>query len=200
MDDVNIRHLDIHELHKNLGWYIAFAIAMMILGILAIVAPVAATFAVERLAGIAFAVGGILLVIHAFKWRISERFFFTFILGAIYFAFGIFLLAYPLGGTLTLTMMLGAFLFVSGVIKIVNAFRIHPSSIWGWVLLSGLISLFLSIVILAGMPLTALWVVGLIVGIDIMFGGLAMLMVMLAVRNAFERHETFCIGDDCYSF
>ncbi len=55
--DVNIAHRDINELHKNLGWYIALAIAMMILGVFAIFAPYAATFAVERLAGIAFAVG-----------------------------------------------------------------------------------------------------------------------------------------------
>ena len=198
--DSNIPYRDINELHKNIGWYIALAVGMMILGVFAIVAPFAATFALEQLAGVAFAVGGIILVIHAFRWRISERFFFSLILGILYFAFGIFLLAYPLTGMLSLTIALGAFFFVAGVLKIINAFRIRPSSTWGWVLFSGLISLFLSFLIMAGMPLTALWAVGLIVGIDLLFSGLAMLMMMLAVRKAFGSRQAFCLGGECYSF
>ncbi len=198
--DSNIPHRDIHDLHKNIGWYIALAAGMMILGVFAIVAPFAATFALERLAGVAFAVGGIILVIHAFRWRIFERFFFSFILGLVYFAFGILLLAYPLTGVLTLTIALSAFFFAVGVLKIINAFRIHPSAPWGWVLFSGLLSLFLSFLILLGMPVTALWTVGLIVGIDLLFSGMAMLMMMLAVRKAFGSGQSFCLGGECYSF
>ena len=198
--DSNIPYRDINELHKNIGWYIALAVGMMILGIFAIVAPFAATFALERLAGVAFAVGGIILVVHAFRWRILERFLFAFILGVLYFAFGILLLAYPLTGMWTLTIALGAFFFVVGLLKIINAFRIRPSSPWGWVLFSGLLSLFLAFIIMAGMPLTALWTVGLIVGIDLLFSGLAMLMMLLAVRKAFGSRQAFCLGGECYSF
>ncbi len=198
--DSDIPHLDINELHKHIGWYIALAVAMMILGVLAIVAPLAATFAFEQLAGVAFAVGGIILVIHAFKWRVSEKFFFSLFLGLLYFAFGILLLAYPLNGILTLTIALCAFFFVAGVLKIINAFRIRPSAPWGWVLFSGLLSLFLSLLILLGMPVTALWTVGLIVGIDLLFSGMAMLMMMLGVRKAFGSGQSFCLGGECYSF
>jgi uncharacterized membrane protein HdeD (DUF308 family) len=198
--DTNIIHRDINKLHKNIGWYIALAVGMMILGVLAIIAPLAATLALEQLAGLAFAVGRIIMVIHAFKWKISERLFFSLILGILYFASGIILLAYPLTGMLTLTIALGAFFFVAGVLKIINAFRIRPSSTWGWVLFSGLMSLFLSFLIMAGMPLTALWVVGLIVGIDLVFSGLAMFMITLAVRKAFSNKQAFCLGGECYSF
>ena len=198
--DTNIIHRDINELHKNIGWYIALAVGMMILGVLAIIAPLAATLALEQLAGVAFSVGGIIMVIHAFKWKISERLFFSLILGILYFASGIILLAYPLTGMLTLTIALGALFLVAGVLKIINAFRIRPSSTWGWVLFSGLMSLFLSFLIMAGMPLTALWVVGLIVGIDLVFSGLAMLMITLAVRKAFGNKQAFCLGGECYSF
>jgi uncharacterized membrane protein HdeD (DUF308 family) len=197
--DVNIAHRDINELHANLGWYIAFAIAIMVLGAFAIFVPYVATFAVEQMAGIAFAAGGIILVIHAFRWKISERFFFSFVIGLLYFAFGVFLLARPLAGVLALTMALAVFYLAVGVFKIINAFRIRPSSKWGWVLLSGLVSIFLSAFIWAGLPLTALWVVGLIVGIDLVFSGLALLMILLAVRTAFDRKEAFCIGGECYS-
>jgi uncharacterized membrane protein HdeD (DUF308 family) len=198
--DAGIIHRDINELHKNLGWFIAFAVAIMVLGFLAIIAPYTATFAVEQLAGITFAAGGIILVIHAFRWKISERFFFSLFLGLIYFAFGIYLIAHPLSGVLALTVALAVFYFVVGVIKIINAFRIRPTSQWGWVLVSGLVSILLSAVIWAGMPLTALWAVGLIVGIDLVFCGLAFLMLMLAVRSAFDRKETLCIGGECYSY
>ena len=198
--DTNIPYRDINELHKNIGWYIALAVGMMVLGVLAIIAPLAATFALEQLAGVALAVGGIILVVHAFKWRISERFFLSLILGILYFASGILLLAYPLTGILSLTIALGAFFFVVGVLKIINAFRIRPSSPWGWVLFSGLMSLFLSFLIMVGMPLTALWAVGLIVGIDLLFSGLSMLMMMLAVRKAFGSRQAFCLGGECYSF
>jgi uncharacterized membrane protein HdeD (DUF308 family) len=173
---------------------------MMVLGVFAVLAPYVATFAIEQMAGVAFAAGGIILAIHAFKWRISERFFFSFVLGLLYFAFGIYLLAYPLSGALALTMALAVFFFAVGVFKIINAFRIRPSSSWGCVLFSGLVSVFISAVILAGMPLTALWAVGLIIGIDLVFSGLALLMVLLAVRSAFGRKEPFCIGGECYSF
>ncbi len=196
----DIIHRDINELHNNVGWFIAFAITMMALGVLAILAPFAATFAVEQLAGIAFAAGGIILVIHAFRWRISERFFFSLFIGLIYFAFGIYLIAYPLSGVLALTAALATFYFVVGVIKVINAFRIRPTAQWGWVLVSGLVSIFLSAIIWTGMPVTALWAVGLIVGIDLLFSGMAFLMLMLAVRSAFEKKETLCIGGECYSY
>ncbi len=198
--DARIVHRDINELHNNVGWFIAVAIIIMVLGFLAIFAPYAATFAVEQFAGIAFAAGGIILVIHAFRWRISERFFFSLFLGLIYFAFGIYLIAHPLSGAVALTVALAMFYFVVGVIKIINAFRIRPTSQWGWVLISGLVSVFLSAVIWIGMPLTALWAVGLIVGIDLVFCGLAFLMLMLAVRSAFHKKETLCIGGECYSY
>lgn len=191
---------NINELHDKLGWYIALAIGIMALGILAIIAPLAATFAFEQLAGIAFTIGGIIMVVHAFRWKLSERFFFSLILGLFYLAFGIYLLVFPLGGVFTLTAALAIFFFAVGLVKIINAFRIRPSSQWGWLLLSGLISIVLSVLIWAGMPLSALWVIGVIVGIDLLFFGLAMLMLMLAVRKSFEKKEPFCIGGDCYTF
>jgi uncharacterized membrane protein HdeD (DUF308 family) len=197
--DLNIVHRDINELHKDLGWYIALAIVMILAGLFAIFVPFAATVATTYLAGIAFAVGGIIFVIHAFRWRSTERLLLTFLLGLIYFAFGIFLMIKPLAGILTLTMALAFFFAAAGVIKIINAFRMRPSSIWGWALLSGIVSVLLAIIIWAGMPLTALWTIGLIVGIDLFFAGISLLMLTLAVRRAVDRSETFCIGNECYS-
>ncbi len=198
--EINMANNDIDELRKNLGWYIALSIAMIIVGVLAIVVPLAATIAIELLAGAAFAVSGIILVIHAFRWHAYERIFFSLLLGILYFAFGIFLMANPLTGVVALTLAIALFFLAAGVVKTVNAFRMRPSSIWGWALLSGIVSILLSVIIFAGMPLTALWAIGLIVGIDLMFGGFSLLMIMLAVRRAIDTRETFCIGrGECYS-
>jgi len=197
--ELNIAHRDMNELYKMVWWYIALAIGMIIVGVFAVIVPIAATVAIEWLAGIAFAVGGIILVIHSFRWKAGERLFLSLILGLTYFAFGIFLMAYPLSGMLTLTIAFAIFFFVAGIFKIINAFRMRPFSIWGWALLSGIVSLLLSFIIWAGMPLTALWVIGLIVGIDLIFAGFSLLMITLVVRRAVARKETFCIGNVCYS-
>jgi uncharacterized membrane protein HdeD (DUF308 family) len=196
--DANIANRETNEQHRGLGWHIALAIVMMVLGVLAILAPYVATFALVQIAGIAFTAGGLILAIQAFKWGISERFFFSFILGLVYFAFGIYLLAHPLSGAVALTVAIALFFMAVGVIKIINAFRIRPASSWGWMLFSGLVSLFLSAVIWAGMPLTALWAVGLIVGIDLLFYGLSLLMILLSLRSAGIKRR-FCIGGECYS-
>ncbi len=198
--DTELGHKDINEIHNHLGWYIALAAGMIVLGIFAIFVPFLATLALEQLAGILFAVGGIILIVHAFRWRISERFFVSFFLGLIYFAFGILLLAYPLSGMLTLTLALGIFFLFTGIYKIYGAYRMRPAPGWGWALFSGIVSLLLSVFIWGGLPLTALWVIGLIVGIDLMISGWALLMIMMAVRTAFNRHEAYCIGGECFSF
>ena len=64
---------------------------------------------------------------------------------------------------------------------------------------SGVISLILGFLIVAGLPLTALWAIGLIVGIDLIFGGWSIIMLSMAVRSAVRRGEEFCIGGECYS-
>jgi len=190
---------DASELKDHLTWFIGLGFALVILGIIAVMVPLIATFAVEWLIGILFIIGGIMMIVHAFKWRKKQSFVTDTIIGVIYVAAGVLFVVYPVHGVYTLTLLLTAFFFVSGLFKIIHAFRMRQASKWGWVLLSGILTLLLGILLLAGRPLTAFWAPGLIVGIDLIFTGCSLLMVSRAVRSHIARGEVFCIWGECYA-
>ena len=93
------------------------------------------------------------------------------------------MLGHPIAGVLTLTMILAAFFVVEGIFKIVMAIQMRSMPNWGWMFISGLIALVLGGLIWVGWPATAAWVIGLLVGIDLIFGGWAMMFISLAVKN-----------------
>lgn len=189
------------ELTKNVGWYIALGIGMIILGLFAIFLPFVATFAIENLIGILFDIAGIMLIIHAFRWRRrSGRFITDLVLGVIYLIFGILLLSHPLSGVVTLTSFLIAFFLIEGIFKIIQSFRMRPTSNWGWTLFSGIVSVVLAFIIWGRMPFAALWAIGIIVGIDLLFSGWAVLTISLSLRSAEKKGEKFCIGGECVQF
>lgn len=183
----------------SIGWRLALGIGMMLLGIISFMLPFVTTIAVTTLAGLVIALGGIMLFIHAFRWKVSARFFINLFLGLLYFAFGAILVVYPLTGALTLTILLTAFLLATGVIKIVDAVRMRPARNWGWLLFSGILSAALGLLIWAGLPITAFWALGVIVAIDLIFSGLSLVMISLAMCNADRSGESYCIGNVCYS-
>jgi uncharacterized membrane protein HdeD (DUF308 family) len=200
MDTVSdIEHKGLDELKRNTGWFLALGIGLIILGTIAIFVPLVATFTIENVIGLLFIIGGIMHIVHAFRWRTSGSFLLDFIPGALYLVFGILLLAYPLTGVLTLTLFLAVFFLVEGVFKLIQAYRMRTVSRWGWMVFSGVVSLILGFIILLGLPLTAFWAIGLIVGIDLIFGGWTIVMLSTAVRSAVRKGETFCIGGECYS-
>ena len=190
---------DTSELKDHLSWFIGLGIGLVILGIFAVMVPLIATFAVVSLIGILFIIGGIMMIVHAFKWRKKHSFITDTILAVIYIAAGLLFLAYPVRGVVTLTLLLTAFFFVAGIFKIIHAFRMRRASRWGWMLFSGIVSAFLGILLLAGLPLTAFWAPGLIVGIDLIFTGYSLLMVSWAVRSHITKGEVFCIWGECYA-
>jgi len=186
------------ELTSHLGWFIGLGFALIILGILAVLVPLVATFAVTLLIGILFLVGGIMMIVRAI-WHREHTFVTDIIIGVIYGIAGLLLLAHPLRGALTLALLLTAFFFVAGIFKIIHAIRMRRASGWGWLLFSGILSLLLGVLLFLGMPLTAFWAPGLIVGIDLMFTGWSLLMVSWAVRSHMTKGETFCIWGRCYA-
>jgi len=195
----NVAVHDAGELKNHLGWFIGLGCGLVILGTLAFIVPFAATLAVETLLGILFLIGGIMMIVHAFGLRKKHTFITDLLIGLAYGALGLWLLAFPLRGVFTLTLLLTAFFFASGIFKIIHAFRMRRASNWGWVLFSGILSLGLGILLFAGLPLTAVWAPGLIVAIDLIFTGWSLLMVSWAVRNHMTKGEEFCIWGDCYA-
>jgi uncharacterized membrane protein HdeD (DUF308 family) len=172
------------EFHKNWGWLFALGICMVVLGIAAICLPMVATLAIEIVIGWLLIVGGIIHAINAFSAKHWNGSAMNVLASILYIVVGGLLLTHPVAGMLTLTLVLAAFFLVEGFFKIVMAIQMRSMPNWGWMFISGLIALILGVMIWIGWPGTAAWVIGLLVGIDLIFGGWAMLYIALSAKSA----------------
>jgi uncharacterized membrane protein HdeD (DUF308 family) len=169
-------------LSRNWGWLLAVGILMIILGVVAIGAPVVATIAVQFMLGWLLVISGIAEGMHAFMVQGWRGFLFELLSALLYLGVGILLLVNPLEGALALTIVLAVFLLVEGIFKIIMALRVREHRGWGWLLASGIVSLILGALIWAQWPASGLWVIGLLVGIQLLFTGWALVMLALAAR------------------
>jgi uncharacterized membrane protein HdeD (DUF308 family) len=158
-------------------------IVMMILGFLAVAEPNVATLAVTLFVGWLFFIAGIFRAVSAWHSRQMPGFGWSMLSAVLSIALGLILVLRPLAGVLTLTMVLVAFFIIEGIASILGAIqhRQHLRS-WGWVLFSGIVDLFLAYLIWAGWPSSADWAIGLLVGINMLFFGLSLVMTALAAR------------------
>jgi uncharacterized membrane protein HdeD (DUF308 family) len=156
---------------------------MMVLGLLAVAMPNLATLAVEIFVGWLFLIGGIFRAVSVWHARRMLGYRWSMLSALLAVLLGLILIARPLAGALTLTMVLVAFFILEGIAAIVIAVQHHDHlRSWGWVLLSGLIDLLLAYLIWQGWPSSAGWAIGLLVGINMVFLGLSLLMTALAAR------------------
>jgi uncharacterized membrane protein HdeD (DUF308 family) len=169
-------------LSRNWGWLLALGILMIILGAFAIAAPYGATLAVQFALGWILVIGGIAEAIHAFMARGWGGFLLELLSAILYLVVGVLLLVNPVGGALALTIVLAVFLIVEGIFKIMMAMRVRDHRGWGWLLASGVLSVILGVLIWAEWPASGLWVIGLLVGIQLLFTGWSLVMLALAAR------------------
>lgn len=158
-------------LKKYRGALIVEGIIFIILGILAIAMPKLSTLSVELLLGWLFIIGGIVQFVRTFQFHKAGEIVWSVISAIVYVAAGIILLAYPLTGVLTLTLLLVLFFLIEGIAKLILSFEMRSFGNWAWLLFSGIISVILAALIWSGWPGTATWVIGLLVGINLLFLG-----------------------------
>ena len=163
------------QLKKHSGVTIVLGAIMIILGLVAIVMPIAATFAIAVLLGWLLVIGGIMQFIFAFTTKGAGAFAWKLVTGIIAFIIGALLLANPIPSVLTLTLLLTTFLIICGIFSIITAFAVRPGKNWGWMLFGGIISVLLGWLIWSQWPISATWVIGLIAGLKILFVGFAMI-------------------------
>jgi len=170
-------------IHAHWKLFLAQGILMMVLGFMAVAEPNVATVAVGIFVGWLFFVGGIFRAVSVWHSRRMPGFPWSMLTAVLAIALGLILILRPLAGVLTLTMVLVAFFIVEGVASILGAIqhRQHLRS-WGWVLFSGIVDLLLAYLIWAGWPSSADWAIGLLVGINMLFFGLSLVMTALAAR------------------
>jgi uncharacterized membrane protein HdeD (DUF308 family) len=172
-------------MHEHWGLFLAEGIILVILGVIAIVVPQIATLAFTILIGWLFFVAGVVGLFTTAWMRGAPGFWWSLVSAIIAIAAGVVLLLWPVNGTLSLTLVLIAFFIVEGGATILYAVdhRDQLSGRWGWMLVSGIIDIILAAIILTGLPGTASWALGLLVGINMVFGGAALIAMAMAARN-----------------
>ena len=173
------------SIHDHWRLFLIEGIVLVILGLLAILVPPIASLAVTILLGWLFLVSGVFGLISSFWARGAPGFWWSLLSAVLTIVVGVLLLGWPIAGVLSLTYLLIAFFFIEGVASIMFAIehRRELTDGWVWMLLSGIVTLVLGGIILAGLPGTAAWALGLLVGIDMVFGGSALLAIALAARR-----------------
>jgi uncharacterized membrane protein HdeD (DUF308 family) len=175
----------VSAIHEHWGLFLTEGIILVILGIAAILVPVIATLAFTLVIGWLFLISGGVGLVTTFWMRQAPGFWWSLASAVIGIVAGILLLAQPITGTLSLTLILIAFFVLEGIATIMYAIdhRSQLSGRWIWMLASGIVDLILAGIIFAGLPGTAAWALGLLVGINMVFGGTAMIGMALAARN-----------------
>jgi uncharacterized membrane protein HdeD (DUF308 family) len=161
-------------------------ILLVIFGLAAIVVPPLASLAVTILLGWLFLISGIAGLVLTFWARQMPGFWWSLISAALAVVAGAILLAQPVQGTLTLTIVVGAYFIAEGVATIMYALehRRELSQRWTWLLVAGIMDLVIAAIIITGLPGSALWAIGLLVGINLLFGGTSLIGMALAARSA----------------
>jgi uncharacterized membrane protein HdeD (DUF308 family) len=159
-------------------------IILVMLGLLAVAVPIVAGLAVAILFGWLFLISGIVGLVTTFAMRRAPGFWWSLLSAVLGIVVGGWLLVQPALGLVSLTYLLIAFFIIEGIATIMFALE-HRGALsgrWGWMLVSGIVDLFLAAVILVGLPGTVAWALGLIVGINMVFGGASMIGMALAAH------------------
>jgi len=161
-------------------------ILLVILGLAAMIVPPLASLAVTIFLGWMFLISGAAGLALTFWARQMPGFWWSLISAVLGIGAGVILLAQPVEGTLTLTIVVGAYFLAEGVTTIMYALehRRELSERWSWLLVSGLMDILISFLIISGLPGSAEWAIGLLVGINLVLGGASLVGMALAARKA----------------
>jgi uncharacterized membrane protein HdeD (DUF308 family) len=167
-------------------------VILVVLGLLAIALPPIASLAVAILVGWLILLSGIVGLAMTFVMRRAPGFWWSLASALLAIAAGVALLGWPEGGVLSLTLVLIVFFVLEGIASIMFAIdhRYQLSGRWGWMLASGIVDLILAGLIFVGLPGTAAWAIGLLVGINMIFGGASLIAMALHARGTFSTAST----------
>jgi uncharacterized membrane protein HdeD (DUF308 family) len=165
--------------------FLVEGILLVILGLAAMVVPPLASLAVTIFLGWMFLISGIAGLVLTFWARALPGFWWSLLSAVFAIAAGIILLWRPVQGVVTLTIVVGAYFLAEGVATIMYALehRRELSERWGWLLVAGLMDILIAAIIIVGLPGSADWALGLLVGINLLFGGATMIGMALAARK-----------------
>jgi uncharacterized membrane protein HdeD (DUF308 family) len=175
---------------KALGWSIVLSVFLVFAGILAIVLPPIAGLGVTILVGWLLIFSGVGHLVYGWQTREKRGMIWEMLLGVLYIGAGAYVLWNPILGLVSLTLGLAAYLVVEAILEFILAVRLRPAPGSGWLFVDGIVTLILAMVIWRTWPLSAAWVIGTLVGISMVFSGMARLMLSIAARKLIEKQAT----------
>lgn len=174
------------SMHEHSSLFLAEGIILSLLGLAAMIVPVMAGLVATIFLGWLFVVAGVVGLVATLRARSAPGFGWALLSAVAALLAGLVLLWNPFQGLATLTYVLTAFFIIDGllIIALAIAHRRELSGRWQWMLVNGIVDLGLAAIILSGLPATLFWALGLIVGIDLIFGGASLIAMALEARNA----------------
>lgn len=163
---------DVAQARSNWGWYVALGILMILVGLYAIWAEGAATLASVFALGIVLVIAGIGQLFTAFMARGAGHVILLLLVGLLDVIVGLMLLEHPIAGALVVTLLLAALLVFGGVFRFVAALWMQFPN-YGWVAVSGVVSTVLGLLLWVQWPVSAIWFIGLVVGLNLIFAGIS---------------------------
>jgi len=174
----------LRALHVKWGWIVALGVVSMIAGVIALGSVVWATAWAVLIIGAVMVMEGVSEIIAAFNVKSWGKFAFWILLGLLYIAAGIICFWRPFEAATILTLFLGAALVVGGIVRMFLAWHMREAGKpWGWVVVSGILSVLLGLIIIAKWPYSAFYTLGIFMGIDLLFIGSGWMAMGLALKR-----------------
>jgi len=165
-------------------WSIVLSVLMIAAGVFAIGAPVIAGAAVTMIVGWLLLFSALFHLVLAFTGGRPRAVVGEILLAALYGFIGYYVLMHPSVGLVSLTAVITAYLFIEGILEFMLSYMLRPLPGAGWLLFDGIVTLAFAIFIVSTWQSTASWVLGLLIGVSMLFSGVTRLMLSVAVRSA----------------
>jgi uncharacterized membrane protein HdeD (DUF308 family) len=165
------------------GWFVALGVALLLLGVFALGDVAAVTLISTMFIGVMLLVGGVFQMIHAFLVKTWSGFLMNILGGIVYAVGGLLIMGEPVQGAVVITLFLIAALVIGGILRIVIALRHREMGGWWLMVLSGLISFVIGVLLYTSLLWSGLWVLGTLIGVELVVQGMTWLMFGLALRR-----------------
>jgi uncharacterized membrane protein HdeD (DUF308 family) len=179
----------IHTISGKWGWFVALGIGELILGGIASADLMAASLASVLVIGASMAAAGIFQIVHAFSVRGLRGFLFWLFAGIVYAAAGAIILYDPVLASLTLSLVVCAFLIAAGAMRIWAGFHMRPVTGWRWIVAAGVLTFCVGVILTAAWPGIGLWLLGAMLVVDLVFQGWGLIAFGLALKARASRHS-----------
>jgi uncharacterized membrane protein HdeD (DUF308 family) len=185
-ESLNPRTEECLRMHRCWPWFLVLGLVLMFVGLLAISAPhltAITTLTTVFMCGVLLVCGGVVLIVNAFLARSWRGFFLQLLGGILHIVVGLLMIEHPAVMAAGITLILAAAFMIEGTFRIVSTLLDHFAG-WGWVLFNGVVTLLLGILIWRQWPESTEWVIGLFVGLDLLFNGWSWVMLGLLVKSS----------------